>query len=156
MRVDVDFEKATANIIAGFGCGADVNVYAEFDSIASELDVKFCINCSKFCVDFGQIQTLYNEYPGPYVVTPRIVPQELETATKNMKYDVLVEAIPYYVHYQMVPSAEWDVVHNLGKKPSVTIVDSADNIVVGDVQYINDNEVVITFKGAFSGKAYFN
>ena len=61
-----------------------------------------------------------------------------------------------YVHTQSTASDEWTVQHNLGKMPSVTVVDSADNIVIGDVTYVDENNLVIKFRGAFSGKAYIN
>ena len=62
-----------------------------------------------------------------------------------------------YVHTQGSPSATWNIQHNLGKKPSVVVVSSLDNIVHGDIQYVDNNNVTITFEsGAFSGKAYFN
>ena len=67
-----------------------------------------------------------------------------------------VKTDAHYTHTQSVPSSEWTVQHNLGKKTSVTVVDSADAIVFGDVNYIDSNNVTITFNGAFSGKAYFN
>ena len=61
-----------------------------------------------------------------------------------------------YVHVQDTPAAEWTASHNLGKKPAVVIVDSADDVVYGDIRYIDDNTVTLTFVGAFSGRAYFN
>lgn len=61
-----------------------------------------------------------------------------------------------YVHVQDTPSAEWTASHNLGKKPAVVIVDSADDVVYGDISYLDDNNVTLTFTGAFTGKAYFN
>jgi len=61
-----------------------------------------------------------------------------------------------YVYTQTSPSAIWVVTHNLAKYPSVTIVDSAFNVVYGEVLYDSINQVTITFAGAFSGKAFFN
>ena len=61
-----------------------------------------------------------------------------------------------YVHDQGVAAAVWTVQHNLNKKCSVTVVDSANQIVVGEIVYDSDNQVTITFSGSFSGKAYFN
>lgn len=61
-----------------------------------------------------------------------------------------------YIHNQVVASASWLVQHNLNKYPSVSIVDSGDNVVIGDVQYIDLNNILITFTSTFSGKAYFN
>ena len=61
-----------------------------------------------------------------------------------------------FVFTQTSPSATWVVNHNLNKYCSVTVVDSADNIVFGDVLYNSLNQVTLTFAGAFSGKAFFN
>lgn len=61
-----------------------------------------------------------------------------------------------YTHVQNSPSASWTVLHNLGKKASVVVVDSADEVVYGEIEYIDDNTITLTFVGAFSGKAYFN
>ena len=52
--------------------------------------------------------------------------------------------------------SEWTITHNLGDFPSVTVVDSGNNVVVGDVSYTNSNIVVLTFNSAFSGCAYLN
>lgn len=46
--------------------------------------------------------------------------------------------------------------HNLGKRPAVTVVDSAGTVVIGEVDYLDDNTVRLTFCAAFSGTAYFN
>jgi hypothetical protein len=67
----------------------------------------------------------------------------------------IAEAITY-THNQMQASSVWDIVHNMGKMPSVTVVDSGDNMVFGEVQYISMNELVVSFSSAFSGKAYLN
>lgn len=61
-----------------------------------------------------------------------------------------------FVYTQNTPADEWTVKHDLDKYPAVTVVDSANSVVVGECQYIDKNTVVLRFKGAFSGKAYFN
>lgn len=61
-----------------------------------------------------------------------------------------------YVHTQSSVSTTWSITHNLGKKPSVTIVDSGDTTVIGDVTYNDNNSLTVTFSSAFSGKAYLN
>jgi hypothetical protein len=61
-----------------------------------------------------------------------------------------------FVFTQMTPSSEWAINHNMSKFPSVSIVDSTNSVVVGEVQYIDKNSVTVTFNGAFSGKAYLN
>lgn len=61
-----------------------------------------------------------------------------------------------YVHTQGSPSAVWTVTHNLGKRPAVSIVDSAGTQWFAQVEYLSDNQCRLTFSGAFSGAAYFN
>ena len=61
-----------------------------------------------------------------------------------------------YVHDQAQPASIWTINHPLNKKPSVTITDTADNEVEGDVQYVGDNIVIIKFNFPFSGHAYLN
>ena len=41
-----------------------------------------------------------------------------------------------------------------GNRPSVTVVDSANTVVEGDVQYNSTTQLTITFASAFTGKAY--
>ena len=62
----------------------------------------------------------------------------------------------FFAFSQMTPSDRWEIAHPLDKYPSVTIVDSAGSIVIGDVDYIDNKTIIITFQSAFSGKAYLN
>ena len=61
-----------------------------------------------------------------------------------------------YIHTQGTSSTSWVVSHNLNKYPSTTVVDSAGTVVIGLVDYDSLNQVTLTFKATFSGKAYFN
>lgn len=49
-----------------------------------------------FRLSLGSALPQIEWYEGPYVVTPRVSEQSLPTATKGMREDVTVEAIPYY------------------------------------------------------------
>lgn len=59
-----------------------------------------------------------------------------------------------YIHTQGVASTEWIIAHTLGGRPSVTVVDSAGTVVIGEVQYDSNTQVTISFTAAFSGYAY--
>jgi hypothetical protein len=61
-----------------------------------------------------------------------------------------------FVHEQTNPSNTWVVNHNLGKKPSVTIVTTTDTTVIGEITYNNENKLTINLSSANSGKAYLN
>jgi len=61
-----------------------------------------------------------------------------------------------FVFTQGVPSATWNITHNLGKFCSVTVVDTSKQIVIGDITYTNNNSLTITFSAPFSGEAFLN
>ena len=61
-----------------------------------------------------------------------------------------------FVYVQATSSDIWEITHNLNKYPAVTVVDSGGSVVIGEIVYIDKNNVRITFTSAFSGKAYFN
>ena len=62
----------------------------------------------------------------------------------------------HYIHDQIASSKTWTVTHGLNKYPSVSVVDSAGSLVMGEVTHINSNQLVLTFNAMFSGKAYLN
>lgn len=61
-----------------------------------------------------------------------------------------------YIHNQETPQATWVVTHNMGRIPSVTIVDSAGTEVEGDVTHNTINQTTLSFTSPFAGKAYMN
>jgi hypothetical protein len=78
----------------------------------------------------------------------------------NIEFKETIEVIRErsfsYIHTQSIASDTWTINHPLQKFPSVTIVDTGDNVVFGDIEYINIGKIIITFSAAFSGKAYLN
>lgn len=60
----------------------------------------------------------------------------------------------YFVQNEALDT--WVIVHNLNKYPSVSVIDSSGSEVIGEVSYDTVNQVTITFKGAFKGKATLN
>ena len=61
-----------------------------------------------------------------------------------------------YDFHQVTPATTWVITHNLGKFPSITVIDSGDTIVNGECTYNSNNKVTIIFSAAFAGKAYLN
>ena len=57
---------------------------------------------------------------------------------------------------QVVPATTWTITHNLGKFPSITVIDSGNTVVNGEYTYIDNNKIVLEFSAAFAGKAYLN
>ncbi len=59
-----------------------------------------------------------------------------------------------YIHTQATASSMWTINHTLGGYPSVTVVDSASTMVVGEVLYVSTSQVQVSFTAPFSGFAY--
>ena len=61
-----------------------------------------------------------------------------------------------FVYEQGQPARVWTINHALNKFPSVTVVDSAGSVVIGDIYYDDENTLTVSFSSEFSGKAYLN
>lgn len=61
-----------------------------------------------------------------------------------------------YIHTQGTPALVWNISHGLNRYPSVTIVDTGNNHVEGEIRYVDADNIVVTFTSSFSGKAYLN
>lgn len=59
-----------------------------------------------------------------------------------------------HVHDQSAISDHWVINHSLGGYPSVMVVDTARNVVIGEITYNSTTQVVVDFSAAFSGYAY--
>lgn len=70
--------------------------------------------------------------------------------------EALIADAGTYTFCQDAPLVVWNITHNLGKFPSVTVVDSGNSIVIGDVTYISSNQIQIEFADPFNGCAYLN
>jgi len=57
---------------------------------------------------------------------------------------------------QGVPAVTWNIQHNLGKFPSVSVVNNNNVVINGEITYIDNNNLTCNFSAAFAGKAYLN
>ena len=72
----------------------------------------------------------------------------------NQVLNLVYPASVRHIHTQGSVSTTWTINHALGGYPSVSIVDSAKTVVIGEVTYISTTQVVVNFTSAFSGYAY--
>ena len=70
--------------------------------------------------------------------------------------EVELDSDKNYVHVQSVASDVWNVNHNLNKYPSINIIDNEGNEVIGEVQYIDLNNIKLRFNNNFAGKVILN
>lgn len=97
----------------------------------------------------------FNTTPPPSAEVPGVNPLWELVAAKGDPGIPGVDAAPFkYVHTQMVASAVWTVTHGLNGFPNVTAIDSANSEIVGDLLYIDNNTLRLTFSSGTTGKAY--
>lgn len=61
-----------------------------------------------------------------------------------------------YVHNQPTAASTWNITHNMKFYPNVSIVDTANTKVIGEVEYLSENALTVTFSHSFAGKAYLS
>ena len=89
-----------------------------------------------------------------------------ETDTGKIKFgdgSTPYNLLPYFnegdknfVFVQGVAATTWNVVHNLNKRPSAVIVDSAGTEVIGQINHIDNNSFDVLLNAATTGRAYVN
>lgn len=61
-----------------------------------------------------------------------------------------------YTHEQGAGSTVWTIEHGLGFYPSVSVVDYGNNLVYGEIKYIDKNNLTVEFTVKTSGYAYLS
>ena len=61
-----------------------------------------------------------------------------------------------YTHAQSVAASVWNIPHNLGFYPNVSVMDSTNRNVFTDINHINQNSLQVVITNAFSGTAYLS
>jgi len=99
--------------------------------------------------------------------TPDVYTLTLTSLTGNGNFDVdkfydfavftlSSQGAPTFEFTQGVPATTWNIQHNLGKFPSVSVINNNNVVINGEVIYIDNNNVQLNFSAGFTGKAYLN
>ena len=81
--------------------------------------------------------------------------------TDLLYYDFAVftlssQGAPTFIFTQGVPATVWNISHNLGKFPSVSVTNNNNIVTNGEITYIDNNNLTCTFSAGFAGTAYLN
>lgn len=68
----------------------------------------------------------------------------------------LNKVIDSFVFEQLVPSAIWEIEHNMNKFPSISIVQDDGTEVYGLKIYNSSNKITLSFSKPITGKAFLN
>ena len=73
----------------------------------------------------------------------------------NQVLNLVLPVSGSYRHVQSVSASTWTVIHNLGYYPGgVSLIDSVETVVFGDVTHVDTNTFTVSFSTPFSGKGY--
>lgn len=89
----------------------------------------------------GSTSETYKIVPGDHYIKCRIIANYSDST---------------YVYEQTSASSRWVINHNRNEYSSVTIVDSSNTVVRGEVTYQDSNTIIVEFSSPFIGKAYLN
>lgn len=90
-------------------------------------------------------------------LTGRDLPDQHPISAITGLQEALVEVSDKtFVFEQGIASDTWIINHNLGKYPSVSLVDSAGTQFDADVEYNDENTCTVRMNGATTGKAFLN
>lgn len=123
-------------------CEIDCSLIAEDEVDTSIKDE------AEYSVEVDNITTVSRSYNG-------LSNDLIKMIVDNANFTIEAES-KTFIFQQAVPSAKWEITHNLKKYPSVTVVDSAGEAVIITPTYIDENSLILDFGAEFSGKAYLN
>ena len=92
---------------------------------------------------------LYHQYSGD---------TEYQSTAADMR-DYIIRtagADKHFEYERLAPSTSWSISHNLGKRPSIQIIDHDGDTVIGQYNHVDNNTLIITFSSPTAGVATLN
>lgn len=113
------------------------------------------VNNGSIVLPDNSVQVVNIDYTAAVVGDP-IASKTAAPGTNDETYatTAFVNSVTKFTHEQLQAASIWLIKHDMYKCPSVTVVDSAGDEVMGEIDYLDLNNIKLTFSGAFSGVAY--
>lgn len=90
----------------------------------------------------------------PSIKVKQITPDAIDVKIKHLT--VIEGGSDKNYEQSFLTSSSVLVTHNLDKRPSVTVIDSADTEIICDVIYEDNNNLTVVFSSSFSGVVICN
>lgn len=92
------------------------------------------------------------------IISTTVSKGETYNVSLNQRDDTVIplELTMSHRHIQSTNSDTWVITHNLGYRPSVTVIDLDGDVVNADITYDTLNQLTLTFSSLIKGEAYLN
>jgi hypothetical protein len=136
--------------------GSNPSVYPELTRIQLTTDVSNPLNKGAFGA--GETISYVAMHTDSTTVNYQFVTHNLGVLTTAENYELQLKTKADTTKVVQIPAAltTWTILHNMGKRPAVTTIDSSGNVITGQVVYNSDNQITIYFTPAVAGTVYLN
>jgi hypothetical protein len=148
----------------------DINIETVIDAVTIIANPnEYIVNVNRIIGEQVQSDWAETDYQASdYIKNKPIIPADIISSTvitgdnyiielnKNDGSVVPIEFAQSFRHIQSLNSSSWIVTHNLGFRPSVTIIDLDGDTVNGNIIYNTTNQLTLTFAQPIKGEAYLN
>lgn len=145
----------------------DCNINFTVGDLREKIARKSVLDNGHNCKDFtecghekliiGDIVTNIKQAPPPPSEQPKIIIEQPIIQNITYQTNVVSNGNNAFAFTQSDASDVWQINHNLGFNPNVTILDSNGVTIEGDVRYtINNQQVTIYFSQAIIGQAFLS
>ena len=107
---------------------------------------------SKTAIKFTDLFDTFDSYVGKGGYYLKV----METEDGIEVSAISLESDKNYIHEQTTSATQWIVIHNLNKFPAVTIINSGQKEIIGEIQYLDLNTLVVAFDYSLTGKVICN
>ena len=136
--------------------GSNPSVYPELPRIQLTTDVSNPLNKGAF----GASETIsyLAMHTDSTTVNYQFVAHNLGVLTTAENYELQLKTKADTTKVVQIPAAlsTWTILHNMGKRPAVTVIDTSGNVITGQVVYNSDQQITIYFTPAVAGTVYLN
>ena len=115
-------------------------------SISGQMTFKFTNN----------LIPLGGEFSGPAFDSDIVNITTVQISSVDVSSQNTTAFMQYLVGTDILISEQNNIAHNLKRFPSITVIDTANTVVVGEYEYIDSSNVTLKFLAGFAGKAYLN